>query len=593
MHPFVNNDPTNSLTDNIISRHFNQSLSSELFNLHPQIKSNGQPNGQPDSYANQNGQQSGYPSNEFSQNYPSEHQPNANYQIDRTNQNYESDYQLSQTYRNETLLEETIFNKHDKIRQLIDDCELMNNNNINNFVNYSSDELHHRPLDSAHQHHQSGGHPDAKLVSSNKCNCKCHCANHKKRNPFHLTNKLLHSLAKIKLNSSSQKSQSSSEAKRSDNNSSEDYNSFAPSLSNYSLSSSSSISSQTVSVSSYSSAPDNYGHSLASGNLATVLKRPVRKPPLPPLVREGISQIAQLPKYKPPAELPASAFQPDCFDKPASRATDEHSAQNDPPAKRSSNDENHYERVITKSFENLLIGDIKDSLGQRISLEERLKERPISSLFGRSEPFEKELKEEESIYETIGSDYDLMDEESFKDCFGTKSVEEEDLYQDIDLLDEEIYESLPNEFNCLPSEETSGQQPENETAVYANDRSDRTSANPASKHCESELDRKLRKQQKALDKKREIRAEKLRRKFNFLGNEVPMMSGIVKKSQNGNSVNLTVNKGEVVLILRIHDNPSGMWLAKDERSKIGYISNQLVEVDLENYKSLMNEPTIF
>ena len=457
---------------------------------------------------------------------------------------------------------------------------MMNNNNINNFVNYSSEDLR-RPLDTAH-HGKGDHHFDAKLASSNKCNCKCHCANHKKRNPFHLTNKLLHSLAKIKLNSSTQKS--SAETKRSNHQPSEDYNSFAPSLSNYSLSSSSSISSQTVSVSSYSSAPDNYGQSLASSNLATVLKRPVRKPPLPPPpVREDHS----IARCKPPAELPASALQSDRFDKPISRASDEHSAQNDHsnqddlPAKRSSSDENHYERVITKSFENLLIGDIKDSLGQRISLDDRLKERPISSLFGRSELFAKELlDQEESIYETIGSDYDLMDEESFKDCFGSKNADEEDLYQDIDLLDEDIYESLPNEFN----EETK----KSETVVYANDA---TCAPP--KACESELDRKLRKQQKALDKKREMRAEKLRKKFNLLGNEVPLMSGIVKKSQNGNSLNLTVNEGEVVLILRIHDNPSGMWLAKDERSKVGYISNQLVEVDLENYKSLMNVPKIF
>ena len=263
----------------------------------------------------------------------------------------------------------------------------------------------------------------------------------------------------------------------------------------------------------------------------------------------------------------------------------EQRAQNDSPAKRSFSEANHYERVITKSFENLLIGDIKESLGQRISLEDRLKERPISSLFRRNDLLEIELKDqfkdeqEESIYEEI-SDYDLIDE-SFKDCFGEKNADEEDLYQDIDLLDEDIYESLPNE----PPEDR------NKAALYANETVDANGKNLAGK--ESELDRKLMKQQKTLDKKREMRAEKLRKKFNLLGNEVPLMSGIVKKNQNGNSLNLAVNKGEVVLILRIHDNPSGMWLAKDERSRIGYISNQLVEVDLENYKSLMNVPKIF
>lgn len=581
MYPFVNNEPVDSLADNIISRHFNQSLSSEPFSLNshnPQDPQDPQdPHIKPNSRASAN-------QNEFSSNYSSERQPNQSYQIpadQKYEKNFESDYQLSENYRNETLLEETIFNKHDKLHQLIADCELINNNNINNFVNYSSEDLR-RSLNAA----QQGERPKMAMPAT-KCNCQCHCTNHKtKRNPFHLTNKLLHSLAKIKLNSSSsQKSQSVD--KRSDNNSCEDYNSFAPSLSNYSLSSSSSISSQTVSVSStYSSAADNYGHSLA-----TALKRPVRKPPpLPPPVQDGdLHPNARIPYSKPPAELPASAFRSD--DGRDKSTNGEQHAQNDTsPTKRSSNEDNHYERVITKSFENLLIGDIKERAGQRISLEDRFKERPIGSrLFGRNDLLENEFKDEqeESIYETIGdSDYDLTNDESFRDCFGGKSQDEEDLYQDIDLLDEGIYESLPNELSGSNNLPTANR--ETSEAVYVNESADKRSADYA-----SELDRKLMKQQKALDKKREMRAEKLRKKFNLLGNEVPLMSGIVKKNQSGNSLNLTVNKGEVVLVLRIHGNPSGMWLAKDERSKIGYISNQLVEVDLENYKSLMNEPKIF
>ncbi|KAH7643503.1 hypothetical protein HUG17_5865 [Dermatophagoides farinae] len=75
---------------------------------------------------------------------------------------------------------------------------------------------------------------------------------------------------------------------------------------------------------------------------------------------------------------------------------------------------------------------------------------------------------------------------------------------------------------------------------------------------------------------------KIMKRFNLTGKEIPVNAGIVKESYKSRSkYDLLVNQGETILILRMENNPPGKWLAKNERSKIGYIdlNNVYLETD--------------
>jgi len=104
----------------------------------------------------------------------------------------------------------------------------------------------------------------------------------------------------------------------------------------------------------------------------------------------------------------------------------------------------------------------------------------------------------------------------------------------------------------------------------------------------AELEKKIEKEQKLLEKRRRESAEKLRTKFNLTGQEVPVNYGIVKEDAKKSKYNLRVGKGEVVLVLRMEDNPPGLWLAKNERSEIGYVQLSNISCDAQVVKALMH-----
>jgi hypothetical protein len=90
-----------------------------------------------------------------------------------------------------------------------------------------------------------------------------------------------------------------------------------------------------------------------------------------------------------------------------------------------------------------------------------------------------------------------------------------------------------------------------------------------------------------LAKKRELKAIKLRKKFNMTGEEVPVNAGIVKEDKRGSRYDLYVREGETVLILRMEGNPPGKWLAKNERAKVGYVDLANISFDPESVKSII------
>lgn len=92
------------------------------------------------------------------------------------------------------------------------------------------------------------------------------------------------------------------------------------------------------------------------------------------------------------------------------------------------------------------------------------------------------------------------------------------------------------------------------------------------------------------DKKQLKRLKKVRKmmeRFNLTGDEIPINAGIIKEDNKGSKQDLLVKQGETVLILRMKDNPPGKWLAKNERSKIGFVDLDNVYFDTESIKAVI------
>jgi hypothetical protein len=242
--------------------------------------------------------------------------------------------------------------------------------------------------------------------------------------------------------------------------------------------------------------------------------------------------------------------------------------------------------------------EYEDSYGLRRSVENLLRERFAEYADVADLLYERldlnDGRKAEGDYDSVKDDDDDLeeDEDDETELDGERALddeEEEDLYQDVLLFEsshdadlesrndkecgERIYETLSMEQAHLYGKALS----EN---VYSN----RDTIN--------EMDRKLIRQQKLQDKKRRIQAAKLQRKFNLSGNEIPLNAGVVKTDVRGNQMDLRIHKNEIVLILRIDGNPPGKWLAKNERGKIGYVDLDLIDVDIESIKSLMNVPNV-
>lgn len=107
-----------------------------------------------------------------------------------------------------------------------------------------------------------------------------------------------------------------------------------------------------------------------------------------------------------------------------------------------------------------------------------------------------------------------------------------------------------------------------------------------------ELEKKIQKEQKQLERRRREKAEKWRRKFNLTGQEVPVNYALVKSDVGrGRNNRLRVKKGETVLVLRMEGNPPGLYLAKNERSEVGYVELCNIEFDPESIKAIMRVET--
>ncbi|KAG8185828.1 hypothetical protein JTE90_024805 [Oedothorax gibbosus] len=224
---------------------------------------------------------------------------------------------------------------------------------------------------------------------------------------------------------------------------------------------------------------------------------------------------------------------------------------------------------------------------QRLSLREEIEELYEDTLLGENKrpvslipEFTAEEEEAEELYNDADIPSPLLPLLKPKDppppCPPSEYLQpnvhntDEELYQDADDIDEEFYEEMP----CDMLLEESG------SPLYSNNKKE-------IERLKREEEKKIRKELKEREK-REKEMEKLKRKFGLNGDEIPIDDGLVKTdSKGGKGGDLPVRKGETVLILRMEGNPSGRWLVKNEKGKIGYVELTNIEVDPLSVKSVM------
>ncbi|XP_067122558.1 FYN-binding protein 1-like [Centruroides vittatus] len=142
----------------------------------------------------------------------------------------------------------------------------------------------------------------------------------------------------------------------------------------------------------------------------------------------------------------------------------------------------------------------------------------------------------------------------------------EELYQDTQVNDDKIYEEMP--FSNY------------EFQVYNKGRKRSKS--------QRELLKDLQKEQKEQER-RERELDKRRKKFGLTGDEIPLDKGYVKNDRKGSQNDLTVKKGDILLILRMENNPVGRWLVQNDKGKIGYVELDNIKMDANSIKTVMKE----
>ncbi|XP_053287039.1 FYN-binding protein 1 [Pleuronectes platessa] len=103
------------------------------------------------------------------------------------------------------------------------------------------------------------------------------------------------------------------------------------------------------------------------------------------------------------------------------------------------------------------------------------------------------------------------------------------------------------------------------------------------------MNKKQAQKQQEREKKERIERQKkeneLKKNFQLQGEiEVLHIAKVRHDWQGGGKLDLGVQQGESVEILRVRDNPGGKWLARSLTGNYGYISNTCVDVDYEAVK---------
>lgn len=97
--------------------------------------------------------------------------------------------------------------------------------------------------------------------------------------------------------------------------------------------------------------------------------------------------------------------------------------------------------------------------------------------------------------------------------------------------------------------------------------------------------KRQREQEKKEQMERQKKQNELKKKFQLQGEVEVLHTASVRHDWHGGSkLDLSVQQGEKVEIIRVKNNPGGKWLARSMAGKYGYISNTCVDIDYEAVK---------
>ncbi|KAG9261637.1 FYN-binding protein-like [Astyanax mexicanus] len=159
----------------------------------------------------------------------------------------------------------------------------------------------------------------------------------------------------------------------------------------------------------------------------------------------------------------------------------------------------------------------------------------------------------------------VVEEESYDDVgVMSKPGQNTDEFED-EFEDSETYEDIESRWPDPESEKTNKSKKEKESKKQK-------------KKMEKEEKERVERERKE-KKEMEKREQEARKRFKLKGPVEVVLRGSVKAECKGSKVDLELERGERVEVIRLMGNPAGCWLARNSRGYYGFVRTELVEVE--------------
>uniref|UniRef100_A0A667WHA0 SH3 domain-containing protein n=1 Tax=Myripristis murdjan TaxID=586833 RepID=A0A667WHA0_9TELE len=103
-------------------------------------------------------------------------------------------------------------------------------------------------------------------------------------------------------------------------------------------------------------------------------------------------------------------------------------------------------------------------------------------------------------------------------------------------------------------------------------------------------EKKKQQEEKRFQKAKEKREKEAKKKFKLKGPVHVIQQGAARQDCRGGKTELPLREGEVIDIIRITDNPKGLWLARNIDGYYGYVKPDSVNIDYDRLKQAKTGP---
>ncbi|XP_029915112.1 FYN-binding protein 1-like [Myripristis murdjan] len=150
--------------------------------------------------------------------------------------------------------------------------------------------------------------------------------------------------------------------------------------------------------------------------------------------------------------------------------------------------------------------------------------------------------------------------------------------------EEEMYEDLDERW--IEKEEKAKKSQDKEAGKEKTKHSKDTAEKQACKKGE----KKKQQEEKRFQKAKEKREKEAKKKFKLKGPVHVIQQGAARQDCRGGKTELPLREGEVIDIIRITDNPKGLWLARNIDGYYGYVKPDSVNIDYDRLKQAKTGP---